>query len=80
LEVISKLHCNAKGAVRERMLFNRLADGEIELPDYKLQLKASESLKQLRQLKSTFTQGLKELELIPDKLLKQVFDGFASNN
>lgn len=70
----------ARGAVRERMLFNRLADGEIELPDYKVQLKASESLKQLRQLKSTFTQGLKELELIPDKLLKQVFDGFASNN
>ncbi len=70
----------ARGAVRERMLFNRLANGEIELPDYKVQLKASESLKQLRQLKSTFTQGLKELELIPDKLLKQVFDGFALNN
>jgi type I restriction enzyme, S subunit len=34
----------ARGAVRERMLFNRLADGEIELPDFLIQQKASSVL------------------------------------
>jgi type I restriction enzyme S subunit len=38
----------ARGAVRERMLFNRLAEGEIELPDYDIQVKASKALAQIK--------------------------------
>jgi type I restriction enzyme S subunit len=34
----------ARGAVRERMLFNRLAEAEIELPDYPSQVHASKYL------------------------------------
>jgi len=29
-----RIQALVRGAVRERMLFNRLAEGEIELPDY----------------------------------------------
>ena len=38
----------ARGAVRERMLFNRLAEGAIELPHYNTQVKASKALAQTK--------------------------------
>ena len=64
----------ARGAVRERMLFNRLAEGEIELPDYATQVKASQALAQIKPMRAAILQQLKELELLPQKLLAQVFD------
>lgn len=42
------LNSLARGAVRERMLFNRLAEGEIELPDFTAQKKASQALAQIK--------------------------------
>jgi type I restriction enzyme S subunit len=63
----------ARGAVRERLLFNRLAEGEIELPDYKTQLKASKALAEIKRLQIAIENQLNELELIPQKLLAQTF-------
>jgi type I restriction enzyme S subunit len=64
----------ARGAVRERMLFNRLAEGEIELPDYDTQLKASQALAQIKPMRAAIQQQLAELELLPQKLLAQIFE------
>lgn len=63
----------ARGAVRERMLFNRLAEGEIELPDFAIQQKASTALKELKPLRSTIETSLREIDLLPQKLLAQAF-------
>jgi type I restriction enzyme S subunit len=64
----------ARGAVRERMLFNRLAEGEIELPGFTAQEKASRALAQIKPLRAGIEQQMEELELIPRKLLAQVFE------
>jgi type I restriction enzyme, S subunit len=64
----------ARGAVRERMLFNRLAEGEIELPDYDTQVKASKALAQLKSMRAAIQKQIGELELMPQKLLARVFD------
>lgn len=64
----------ARGAVRERMLFNRLAEGEIELPDYATQVKASQALAQIKPMRAAIQKQLAELELLPQKLLAQVFE------
>lgn len=64
----------ARGAVRERMLFNRLAEGEIELPDFAEQEKASAALKVLRPLCRAIEQQLSEIDLLPQKILTQAFE------
>lgn len=64
----------ARGAVRERMLFNRLAEGEITLPPYAVQQAASRALAELRPLKRAVEARLSEIELLPQRLLAQVFD------
>lgn len=64
----------ARGAVRERMLFSRLAQGSIELPSISEQEKASLALKELRQLTGTIEQQLREINLLPQKILAQVFE------
>ena len=64
----------ARGAVRERMLFNRLAEGEIELPDYDTQVKASKALAQIKPMRAAIKQQIAELELLPQKLLAQIFE------
>lgn len=64
----------ARGAVRERMLFNRLADGEIELPDFSTQEKASLALKELKPLRRTIENKLAEINLLPQKILAQAFE------
>lgn len=64
----------ARGAVRERMLFNRLAEGQIELPDFAEQEKASAALKELRPLRRAIEQQLREIDLLPKKILAQAFE------
>jgi len=64
----------ARGAVRERMLFNRLAEGEIDLPEYAIQQTASKALAELRPLRSAFDRKLNELNMIPQKILAQAFE------
>ena len=64
----------ARGAVRERMLFNRLADGEIELPSFKDQQKASKALAKLKLIRQAIKQELNEINLLPQKILAQAFE------
>lgn len=64
----------ARGAVRERMLFNRLADGEIDLPPYEVQLAASQALAQIRPMKSGVEARLREIEKLPSHLLAKAFN------
>jgi type I restriction enzyme S subunit len=66
----------ARGAVRERMLFNRLAEGQIELPDYDTQVKASKALAQIKPMRAAIKQQIAELELLPQKLLAQAFESY----
>ena len=65
----------ARGAVRERMLFNRLAEGEIELPGFPAQERASKALAALKPMRAAIEKQQRELELMPRKLLAQVFEG-----
>ena len=64
----------ARGAVRERMLFNRLAEGEIELPAYDTQVKASRALAQIKPMRAAIKKQIAELELLPQKLLARAFE------
>jgi len=64
----------ARGAVRERMLFNRLAEGYIELPDFKLQQAASKALAELKHLRKAIEIKMNEINLLPTKILSQAFE------
>lgn len=70
----------ARGAVRERMLFNRLAEGSIELPSFMEQERASVALKELRPLRQAIEQQLREIDLLPKKILAQAFDQQGDNH
>lgn len=65
----------ARGAVRERMLFNRLAEGKIAIPSFAVQEQASQALKALAPLKQAIQKRLAEIDLLPQKLLAQAFEG-----
>lgn len=64
----------ARGAVRERMLFNRLAEGEIDLPDYTIQEEASLALSALNPLRERVEKNLQDIDLLPQKILAQAFE------
>lgn len=64
----------ARGAVRERMLFNRLSEGEIELPSYPVQQQASIALKELKPLRRAIERQLAEIDRLPQKILSQAFE------
>ena len=64
----------ARGAVRERMLFNRLAKGTIELPEYSIQQTASQALREIVTLRKTIENKISEINLLPAKLLAQAFE------
>lgn len=69
-------HCIAslaRGAVRERMLFNRLAEGEIALPPYPVQVAASRALAEIRPMKRRLEAQLRDIDLLPSHLLAQAF-------
>jgi len=69
-----RIQALVRGAVRERMLFNRLAEGEIELPDYGAQVKASKALAQIKPMRTAIQREAEGLELLPRKLLAKVFE------
>jgi len=68
----------ARGAVRERMLFNRLAEGSILLPPYPEQLRVSKALAALKPVKYAIQKQLNDLNRIPDRLLAQAFDSLST--
>lgn len=63
----------ARGAVRERMLFNRLKEGAIELPDFSVQKSASTALARLKPVRRALERRLAEINLLPPKLLTLAF-------
>ena len=64
----------ARGAVRERMLFNRLANGEIELPSWEVQCQVAKKLKEIRALKQALKAQLAEINRLPSALLRRAFN------
>jgi type I restriction enzyme S subunit len=64
----------ARGAVRERMLFNRLAEGSIMLPPYPEQLKVSKALAMLKPTKYAIQKQRDDLDKIPERLLAHAFE------
>lgn len=64
----------ARGAVRERMLFNRLAEGEIILPSHKSQQRASNALAELRPLRKGIEKEMNEISLMPTIILSRAFE------
>lgn len=65
----------SRGAVRERILFNRLAAGEIETPDWEVQVVASEQMKKTRILVERIADELKMIEAMPTAILRRAFSG-----
>jgi type I restriction enzyme S subunit len=67
----------ARGAVRERMLFNRLAEAEVELPDYEVQLQYAKKLKvaqsDINTTKAAIDAQLKDLKSLPHRILASSF-------
>lgn len=64
----------ARGSVRERMLFNRLAEGEAALPGFVDQQRASAALKELKPLKRALESRLSEINRLPQKILAAAFE------
>lgn len=69
----------ARGAVRERMLFNRLAQGTIELPAFDMQCRISESLALIRPLQLQALARSRDIESLPRRLLRDVFSSQLSD-
>lgn len=63
-----------RGAVRERMLFNRLAEGVIALPSFGEQQRASAALRELKPLKRALESRLSEINRLPQKILSAAFE------
>lgn len=59
----------ARGAVRERMLFNRLAEAEVALPDFDTQQSISKALAEVKRLRAGVQTQLRELELLPQRII-----------
>jgi type I restriction enzyme, S subunit len=55
------------------MLFNRLAEGEITLPSFADQQRASAALWELKPLRRAIESRLSEIDLLPQKILVQAF-------
>lgn len=64
----------ARGAVRERMLFNRLANGEMVLPPYSEQKMAAALLGPIRGIRAVSALRLKEIALLATRILKLAFE------
>ena len=65
----------SRGAVRERIMFNRLAVGKIELPDYETQLNASMRMKLIKPIVESINIELVAINALPAALLRRAFNG-----
>ena len=64
-----------RGAVRERLLFNRLADASITVPSWEAQLRVVAQVREIKKLRESFGTRLAEIERLPAALLRQAFRG-----
>ncbi|MCC6443443.1 MAG: restriction endonuclease subunit S [Armatimonadetes bacterium] len=65
----------ARGAVRERMLFKRLAEASIDLPSWNAQIEAAQKLKHIAPLRQTIEEQLQTINQLPAALLRKAFRG-----
>ncbi len=63
----------ARGAVRERILFNRLCEGEIPLPPWPTQERAAASLAIVAKARQLAEEQLTAIEALPAALLREAF-------
>ncbi len=66
-----------RGAVRERLLFNRLAQGEVLVPPLPVQTACAASLREIKRAKKQIESRLADLEKLPAALLRAAFAGDA---
>ena len=64
-----------RGAVRERILFNRLRKGEITLPDYHIQKVTSERMKECKNIVESVSVEIAAIDAIPSLLIRKAFQG-----
>lgn len=69
------IRSRARGAVRERMLYRRLAQGEIELPSWDVQCEAAQKMIPARQLEKSIQEDLDTLKVLPAALFRRAFGG-----
>jgi type I restriction enzyme S subunit len=62
-----------RGAVRERLLFNRLAQGEIPVPAWPAQVAAAAKFREIKRSRAAITARLAALEKMPAMLLRAAF-------
>jgi type I restriction enzyme S subunit len=67
----------SRGAVRERILFNRLAAGEVEVPVYETQCRASERMQKVRPVVDRIRTEIETIDALPAAILRRVFAGAA---
>lgn len=65
----------SRGAVRERLLFNRLARGHVTIPSWERQLRAVDRIRAATKLCAILEAKLAALEKLPAALLRQAFSG-----
>jgi type I restriction enzyme, S subunit len=65
----------ARGAVRERMMFTRLAPAYLDIPSYEVQAEIAEKLLGIKQLRSAIESQLDEINRLPASLLREAFAG-----
>lgn len=60
-----------RGAVRERMLYNRLADNEIQVPTWEIQLEYSKKLASVIEIETKLKQQLEVVSTLPDAFIRE---------
>ncbi|MDD5369422.1 MAG: restriction endonuclease subunit S [Anaerolineaceae bacterium] len=65
----------ARGAVRERMLFNRLITGQTDVPTWEVQYKVAAKLRVTSLIKEQITSQLTTINALPTKILRRAFNG-----
>ncbi len=65
----------ARGAVRERMLFRRLASADIQAPPWDVQAKIAEKLRSIPMLQRAIGDQLEAIDDLPYMMLQQAFNG-----
>ncbi|HEX9048808.1 MAG TPA: restriction endonuclease subunit S, partial [Verrucomicrobiae bacterium] len=63
-----------RGAVRERLLFSRLAPAQIEVPTMENQNRTVEQFRQISKLRKSLETRLAEIERLPAALLRRAFN------
>lgn len=66
-----------RGAVRERLMFRRLAPTTILLPDYQRQQTAAGQFAEIKKAKAKLAEQLETLDRLPAALLREAFAGKA---